>query len=137
MPPLPPRLALAACLGVAVALLVAAAQALHVRLHRRTGRPIQGRPPALSARRQAALLSCSSVTRRRLPSDPHTAALPNTRDLAAFLPGIKPGRLYRTASPLEGGGGRAAALAGVLNDVFDGRDGGVGIGHVVSRQRAR
>jgi hypothetical protein len=104
----PPRLALAACLGVIVALVLALAQAMHMRHF------FYRRRPALSARRREALLvvSSSSPCRRLLASDLHTASLPNTRDLAAYLP-IRRGLVYRTASPL-GDPARVAALVEAL-----------------------
>ena len=108
--PVPPRLLLAAVLGAAVALATAAWHWAIGRLrHRRHAQPTR---PNLSSARAIAVAAAASHPRRALPSDPHTAALSNnTRDLASFLP-IRPGHLYRTASPLAGDGRGAVALAG-------------------------
>jgi len=108
--PVPPRLLLAALLGAAVALATAAWHWAIGRLrHRRHAQPTR---PTLSPARAIAVAAAASHPRRALPSDPHTAALSNnTRDLASFMP-IRPGRLYRTASPLASDGRGAVALAG-------------------------
>ena len=107
---LPPRLLLAALLGALVALATAA---LHWARGRHHHRPAA---IALSPARAAAVAAAAAHPRRALPTDHHTSVLPNTRDLASFLPGIRPGLLYRTASPLaEGGAGAAALSAPPLN----------------------
>jgi hypothetical protein len=104
----PPRLFLAALLGLGVVLLLSLIALT---------RPRRSTSVRLSPARAAAVAAAAATattTRADLPAP----ALPNARDLAAHLP-IAPGRVFRTSSPFASEAGLAALEAVGVRTVVD------------------